>query len=372
MTRPSPARVAPLVVLCALLATHCGPRVSAPREDTTRIVNAVNPWAASSPPVAQAQTPPAAPRTASAGAAPPPRTLPATPGANAAPPARVAIPAPAAAWPDLSQPLKHAQGGGERDGAVIVGLEDYPFVVPVPGAVHNARDWFTYLIKDRRVPLSRVALLRDREGTRERILEKIAYVKDKLPPGGTLWFVFIGHGAPSRDGREGTLVTIDAQQDADNLYSRSLSQRALLEALAGEGHTAVAVLDTCFSGRTGAGAPLIPGVQPLVPVIKPAAAPPGAVILTAGTAQQFAGDLPGLQRPAFSYLLLGALRGWGDRDRDTTVTAEEAIAYTREVMGVVLKARTQTPQVFTQHPRHPLAVQARDKGPDLFQLVLDP
>jgi hypothetical protein len=48
-------------------------------------------------------------------------------------------------------------------------------------------------------------------------------------------------------------------------------------------------------------------------------------VLSAGKGDQFAGPLPGLGRPAFSWLVLGALRGWGDADRDGTVTAREAV-----------------------------------------------
>lgn len=43
-------------------------------------------------------------------------------------------------WPDLSQPAP-AVGGGEHDAAVVVGIEDYAFVGPVPGAESNAKLW---------------------------------------------------------------------------------------------------------------------------------------------------------------------------------------------------------------------------------------
>ncbi|MBI5208653.1 MAG: hypothetical protein HY927_01610 [Elusimicrobia bacterium] len=43
----------------------------------------------------------------------------------------------AAGWPDLSLPGPE-QGGGKDDVAVIVGVERYAFVSPVPGAARNA------------------------------------------------------------------------------------------------------------------------------------------------------------------------------------------------------------------------------------------
>ena len=60
----------------------------------------------------------------------------------------------------------------------------------------------------------------------------------RVKPGGTLWIVFIGHGAPSRGGDDGVLVGWDAQQDADSLYARSLPKKALLGLVAGGEMTA--------------------------------------------------------------------------------------------------------------------------------------
>lgn len=42
----------------------------------------------------------------------------------------------------------------------------------------------------------------------------------EVEPGGTLWFVFVGHGAPSKDAKDGVLIGVDAQQRADSLYAR--------------------------------------------------------------------------------------------------------------------------------------------------------
>ena len=40
-----------------------------------------------------------------------------------------------------------------------------------------------------------------------------------------LWFVFIGHGAPARDGQDGLLVGFDAQQKARSLsFSKELRE----------------------------------------------------------------------------------------------------------------------------------------------------
>src|SRR5690606_5039364 len=131
--------------------------------------------------------------------------------------------------------------------------------------------------------------------------------------------------------------------------------------------------DACFSGRDLRGEWLLKGIQPSVPIAAAPKkkAPPRVLVLSAGTADQYAGQLADRERPAFSYLVLGALRGWADRDRDATVTVEETIAYTRDVLAAVLhQRRTQTP-TFTGSGTFPLA-SAHEADPGLIALLTRP
>src|SRR3954452_3121544 len=68
----------------------------------------------------------------------------------------------AAAWPDLSKPPAPI-GGGEKDAAVVVGVEKYVAVPGVAGAAKNAEDWYSYLVTTLKVPATQVTLLRDSE-----------------------------------------------------------------------------------------------------------------------------------------------------------------------------------------------------------------
>ena len=122
----------------------------------------------------------------------------------------------AAAWPALDQPP--VVGGGSADAAVIVGIEDYTFVEDIPGAVRNAQDWYTYLRQARQVPPANIRLLRDAEATDVQIQQALRDALQQVKPGGTLWFVFIGHGAPAADGG-GLLVGVDAQRTAVGIAS---------------------------------------------------------------------------------------------------------------------------------------------------------
>lgn len=102
------------------------------------------------------------------------------------------------------------------------------------------------------------------------------------------------------------------------------------------------IVDACFSGRSSSGEALAAGVQPVVAVDPSENIASTSVVLSAARATEVAGQLDGAARPAFSYLLLGALRGWAD-DGDGQVTAGEALYFTqRKLRGV--KGRQQTPQ----------------------------
>lgn len=278
------------------------------------------------------------------------------------------------AWPDLSRAAGRV-GGGEKDAAVVVGIGDYAELPDVPGATANARDWETYFVEARRVRPSRVAVLLDERAKLPLVEEAIEKARGQVERDGTLWFVFVGHGAPSRDGKEGVLVTWDAGREPRLLYDRSLGQRDLLAAL-GKGRQAntVVLLDACFSGQgTGTGETLARGLQPLIPTALPAVTATGAVVFTAGRGDQFAGPLPGVERPAFSYLMLGALRGWADTseyvgNQDGKVTVAEAVGYAQDALAAVVEGRTQEPQAFGKSKDLVLAAGARETGPDLVAL----
>ncbi len=270
-------------------------------------------------------------------------------------------------WPDLST-TPPSEGGGRLDAALLVGIEDYSYVADVPGAVANVDDWYAWLKYTRELPLGSVVVLRDLDATRETILSEAAEAARRVGDGGTLWFVFVGHGAPSRDGRDGLLLGMDTQQTADSVYARGVSQTELLTSLeGGVQEQTLVVLDTCFSGRGFTGDALVSNLQPLVPRYE--APTSTGLILSAGQSNEFAGPLPGAARPAFSYLLLGALRGWGDLDSDGAVTADEAVRYARGALVELVRDRRQTPQLHGPEPSAVLS-RGREQGPDLAAMVL--
>ena len=280
----------------------------------------------------------------------------------------VASPSSAQGWPDVAQDLEEA-GGGDRDAAVVAGIERYAMVAAVPGARDNAQDWYAYLTGPRGVPASKVQLLLDERATADDIRAALKQAGDQVKRGGRIWFVFIGHGVPSRDGRDGLLVGFDAQQRANLIEARSLPRSEAVRLLAAKkGVTGVAIIDACFSGRATDGKPLLSGLQPLVAVRDPKAAPRRVAVLTAAAGDQFAGALPGERRPAFSYLALGAMRGWADTDEDGRVSAKEVRDYADRALLATLRDRRQTPGLLGEGGLD-LGPSGGEEGPDLRALA---
>ncbi len=247
-------------------------------------------------------------------------------------------------WPSVSAPLPRA-GGGENDIAVIVAASDYVFLPDIEGATENGDDWYSWLARVRGVPLDRLTLLKDREATREKIERALTSAASASKPSGLVWFVFIGHGAPSAGGDDGVLLGVDTQPDIDSLSARGIAQSFVTRTL-GSGHQrqAVVVFDACFSGKAPAGdAPLVPGMQATVPVRRGPTAAAHTTVLAAS--ETFAGPLPGAARPAFSYALLGALRGWGDDNRDQRVTIDEAYRSARRTLQIAYKSDSRLPRL---------------------------
>ena len=245
-------------------------------------------------------------------------------------------------WPSLSTAPQMEQVG-EDDVAVIVAIDDYAFLPNVPGAVENANDWENFF--RRGLGMRNVYVLTNRDATREAMVRFARQAVEDAKPHSTVWFLFIGHGSPVQNGADGGLVGMDALQNVESLDARSLTQTELLEILeAGPQAKTVVAVDACFSGRAGDGEALAVGMQPVIPVNIQPVLSGTTVVLSAARADQYAGPLPGMERPAFTYLLLGALRGWADGGTGE-VRAEDAVLYARQQLRGV-PGRQQTPEIF--------------------------
>jgi len=269
-------------------------------------------------------------------------------------------------WPSLSAPSTIA-ADGQRDAALVIAIESYAQLLPVTGARLNGKDWTLFFTEHKKIPAEHVHTLRDAQATREKILAEATEAASEVQPGGTLFVIFIGHGAPGQDGSEGVFVTADTARSEESLYARGVAQHELAEAMArGPAAHRVLLADAFFSGRAAGGQPLIPGFHPLAFHPVP---PPNLTLLNAADADEFAGPLQGVARPAFSYFVLGALRGWGNPDGHGMVTARNAVGYARKMVSGLPIHRSQTPSLGGTDFDVPLASGGSERGPEAAEFT---
>ena len=249
----------------------------------------------------------------------------------------LSAPALAQGWPALESEQVAAVGGGQHDAAVLIGIDDYPFLSPVLGAEANIDAWERWLLQGRKVPYSRVKVLKGKLVGRQQVQDALELMARQVGAKGTLYLVFAGHGAPasrSGSGTEGHLLLGNTLPSQESFATTGIGVKTDLEAwlrpASAKGAKVVAVLDACFTGKAQGGGDLIPGAQ--FAALSSLATPATLTLLTAASSRDITGPLPGASRPAFSYLVLAALRGWGDGDGDGTVTAQEAVDFAAGVM----------------------------------------
>ena len=230
----------------------------------------------------------------------------------------------ALANPSLDAPVPTGVSAAE-DAAVVIGLEDYLFLPDVPYARHDAAAVADHLVSTRGVPPSQVTRLTS--AGREQILAAVEAAGEAQ---GTVWVYFAGHGvaAPS-DGRR-LLLGDDTRTDPSAFEARGVHLEEV-EALAGKGGGRVVLwVDACFHGAGRSGDSLTGGTRLAVPDY---VAPASDTVLHWSAAEpgQLARPLHATEHGAFTYLSLGALRGWADGSidgvRDGQVTADEAQVY---------------------------------------------
>lgn len=226
---------------------------------------------------------------------------------------------------------------GTEDVALVIAVEDYAFLPDIKGVRSSATQWETFFRDD--LGLKDVRMMIDAQAVREEVLD--AATKIGKSTSGRVWVVYVGHGA-SADGA-GLLLGADTQQTMRSIASRGVSQQELLERVnAANVSDVVLVVDACFSGTTSKGEPLLPGLQPVVPV-EALTLTGNTLILSAAAGNQVAGSLADGSEPAFSYFLRGAMRGWARGD-DDVVQADEAIAFAQRELRSI-PGRNQTPQL---------------------------
>jgi hypothetical protein len=234
-------------------------------------------------------------------------------------------------WPEFTS--LPATGMGSRDAALVVGVEYYDHYGELRGATVGARQWSRWLETIHGVPSDRLVTLTDSAATCTDIRSAAANAASRVDAGGVLWVVFIGRGTLAPSGSDALLLCADADPGADAVTAMGVGLSSLMDALdKGAQKRSLLVLDTAFVPPSPA-----PGA-----VVEPVVLQPGPSFQSRGSATALLAShtgrplphLPELRQPAFSYLLLGALRGWADADDNKRVTADEALLWVQQTLEV--------------------------------------
>ena len=257
-----------------------------------------------------------------------------------------ALPAHAAPWQGIDTPVRSGSRA-PADAAVVIGVEDYPFLTDVPYARRDAESFYDFLIYTRGVSPERARIL-SAGASREQIEQAVAQAGRSTGPSGTVWVYFAGHGVADPESGARLLLGDDARPDVDTLRRRAVAVDDVQRAAASGGGDVVLVVDACYNGTSRGGEALIPGRRFAVPVSAHRAATEGVLAWHAAGPDQTSGPLAAAEHGAFTYFVLGALRGWADGHldgyADGQVTIAEADAYVRRSLSMA-RVYDQTPVV---------------------------
>jgi formylglycine-generating enzyme required for sulfatase activity len=270
----------------------------------------------------------------------------------------------AAAWPNLDTPAR-SLSSAPSDAAVVVGVEHYDWLPLNLDATRDAELFASWLLVSRGVPVDRVTRLTDPKAAAwATALERAAA---KVGPDGTLWVYFAGHGAMApMDGVHALLMSDARANDA------SVSVEGLQQALSQlRVKQVVLVLDTSFSGVGREAKPLRDARTVDAPPPEEAADP--RVVTWLGTgAYELPAVLDDVHHGAFTWHVVGALRGWADGAfgaRDGAVSVEEAQAWVLRRMSALGLA--QTPSIDDRAAARQLTLSTLDEPePDLTGLTV--
>jgi hypothetical protein len=237
--------------------------------------------------------------------------------------------------------------------------QDIPNVLP---AYADAEGFKRYLVEGLGVLPDNIIFLRDATAAG---LSKIFGTKGNhqgqlfnwIKPGeSNVTVYYVGHGAPSTNGKNAYLVPTDASISEINLTGYSLDTLyENLNKLSAKSMTVV--LETCFSGLSDAGS-LIQNASPIFVKPKNMNVPKKFTVFAAGAADQIASWEKNKRHSIFTKHFLLGMSGQADGkpfgDDDGNVTKGELARYLKDKVGYLARryyGRVQTPQIIVAQSR---------------------
>lgn len=234
--------------------------------------------------------------------------------------------APAAVLPDV-EPAIQTSERASRDAALVIGNEGYRELPQATYAGLDAPAFQDWLVRSLGIRTRSVSSVQG--ASADQMRSEVKKAARKVSKGGALWVYYAGHGTLTDDGKR-ALVGIDASPDDIGAGSLPLAELAAIVAKERRVARVMLVVDAGFGPLSRDGIELVPGRS--VALSEDLATLPDKVVpwLADGGAATAASFGPG-KHGQFTWLVLGALRGWADGEvngaRDAKVTIEEAQAY---------------------------------------------
>ena len=260
-------------------------------------------------------------------------------------------------WPELSSPV-HQAVEKSPDRAIIIALEEYESLVGVRNASANSDDWAKYFTVGLGLPESQVSVLKDSAASRMKITSELKRAGKRLKKDGKLWVVYIGHGVTMYDSGEAAILPYYTSTDPKSVYDSAVSTSEMANLIGKADGQSIFIFDAAFNGLDRKGRPLseaLPAQEGVAPIVTKK-----TTVLSAVSPGEIAGILPENGRPAFSYLVLGALRGWADSDQNEWMSLLESVDYADMVLG------GQSPTVKGRLRRQKISP-ALEEGPNLVR-----
>jgi hypothetical protein len=248
-------------------------------------------------------------------------------------------------WPELFVPST-ATAPRPGDHAIIVGIEDYDHMLDVPGAERAASAWHRWFSQGLGVPSEHLRLFLGSDAHPDAIAAALTNAALEAHHDASVWLVYIGQASPGCDGTDALLFSPTAGPEAAGFIQGAVSLASLQSLLELGGHQqSVLLIDASVNERDRSLDKL--GCEPL-PIMPPIQLEGDhrSVLVTAAGPDEFAGSLYGTELPAFSSLMLGALRGWADADQDGSVTAAEAVTWVAGVLQATERRLPQNPEIW--------------------------
>lgn len=219
------------------------------------------------------------------------------------------------------------------DAALIIGNEAYRALPQVIYAQQDARSVETWLQTSR--GLSRWRIRHVENASYREMSREVKRIAGTVRRRGTLWVYFAGHGMVDDDGARG-LMGIDAssmEPASSTILIEDIVQTALKRRRAWR---VVVIVDAGFGNVGRDGLELVPGRTP--PAAETIEARKDVIIWTADSGLAGAPAWTESQHGLFTWLTLGALRGWADGTLGDAPNGRVSLAEAQSYVGTTARA----------------------------------